>query len=59
MFFWSWGHGGLYFHPRNTTMNGDRYKTILEDHRIRFMNFYGALLILQEGAPCHASKHIK
>jgi hypothetical protein len=25
MFFGSFGHGGLYFLPKNTTMNGERY----------------------------------
>ncbi len=53
------GCGGLYFLPRNTTMNGEMYETVLEDHLIPSMNFHGATHFLQDGAPCHASKRIK
>jgi hypothetical protein len=35
------GRGGLYFLPRNTTMNGERYEMVLEDQLIPFMNFHG------------------
>jgi hypothetical protein len=48
--------GGLYFLPKNCTMNGERYKTVLENHLLPFMRIHGAKFFLQEGAPCHTSK---
>jgi transposase len=53
------GRGGLYFLPKNVTMNGERYQTVLEDHLLRFMELHGCTHFLQDGAPCHASKRIK
>lgn len=53
------GRGGIYFLPKNCTMNGERYQTVLEDHLIPFMEIHGATHFLQDGAPCHASKRIK
>jgi transposase len=50
------GRGGLYFLPKNCTMNGPRYKTVLEDHLLPFMRIHGAQFFLQDGAPCHTSK---
>jgi transposase len=50
------GRGGLYFLPKNTTMNGERYKTVLEHHLLPFMRIHGATFFLQDGAPCHKSK---
>jgi transposase len=53
------GRGGLYFLPKNATMNGERYQEVLENHLIPFMNIHEATHFLQDGAPCHASKKIK
>ena len=53
------GRGGLYFLPKNTTMNGERYQSVLEDHLLQFMDIHGCTHFLQDGAPCHASKRIK
>ena len=53
------GRGGIYFLPQNTTMNGDRYKVVLEEHLIRYMNSHGCTHFLHDGAPCHAAKKIK
>ncbi len=50
------GRGGLYFLPKNCTMNGEQYKTVLENHLLPFMRIHGAKLFLQEGTPCHTSK---
>ncbi len=53
------GRGGLFFLPQNTTMNGERYQKVLEDHLLPFMEIHGSTHFLQDGAPCHASKRIK
>jgi transposase len=50
------GRGGLYFLPQNTTMNGQRYKNVLENHLLPFMRIHGSSWFLQDGAPCHKSK---
>jgi hypothetical protein len=53
------GRGGLFFLPKNTTMNGATYQKVLEDHLIPFMSIHRAMHFLHDGAPCHASKRIK
>jgi hypothetical protein len=53
------GHGGLYFLPKNVTINAERYEDVLENHLLQFMAIHGATNFLQDGAPCHASKRIK
>jgi transposase len=53
------GRGGLYFLPKNCTMNGKRYKDVLEHHLLPFMPIHGATHFLQDGAPCHTSKKVK
>ncbi len=50
------GRGGLYFIPKNQTMNGERYKSVLENHPLPFMRIHGTTFFLQDGAPCHKSK---
>jgi hypothetical protein len=50
------GRGGLYFLPKNCTMNGERYKQVLADHLIPFMRIHKTAYFLQDGAPCHKSK---
>jgi transposase len=50
------GRGGLYFLPKNCTMNGERYKKVLEDHLLPFMRIHKTTFFLQDGAPCHKSK---
>jgi transposase len=50
------GRGGLYFLPKNCTMNGERYKKVLADHLLPFMRIHGTTVFLQDGAPCHKSK---
>ncbi len=53
------GRGGIYFLPKNLTMNGERYQEVLEQHLLRFMHIHEATHFLQDGAPCHASKRVK
>lgn len=50
------GRGGLYFLPKNQTMNGPRYKEVLEEHLVPFMEMHRCTWFLQDGAPCHKSK---
>ncbi len=40
-------------------MNNATYQKVLEDHLIPFMCIHRATHFLYDGAPCHASKHIK
>jgi hypothetical protein len=53
------GHGGLYFLPKNCTMNGERYKIVLKNYLLPFMKKHKAIFFLQDGAPCHTSKLVK
>lgn len=50
------GRGGLYFLPKNQTMTGARYVSVLENHLAPFMRIHGCTWFLQDGAPCHKSK---
>ena len=52
------GRGGLYFLPTGQMMNGETYKTVLEDHLLPFMTTFRATHFLQDGAPCHKTKVI-
>jgi hypothetical protein len=45
------GHGGLYFKPKNCTMNGERYKNVLKKHLFPFMKKHKATFFLQDGLP--------
>jgi transposase len=51
--------GGIYFLPKNETMNSERYQEVLEKHLLSWMERYGSTHFLHDGAPCHASKKIK
>jgi hypothetical protein len=50
------GRGGLYFLPKNTMMNGERYLKVLKHHLLPFMKIPKSSWFLQDGAPCHTSK---
>jgi transposase len=52
------GRGSLYFLPKNKTMNGERYKGVMEENLIPFMNYHRAKTFMQDGAPCHRSKKV-
>jgi hypothetical protein len=47
------GRGGLYFLPKNYTMNGETYKKVLADHLLPFIRIHRTMVFLQDGAPCH------
>ena len=53
------GRGGIYALPKNVTMNGERYKDVLEDHLIPQMMASRIPFFLQDGAPCHKAKVVK
>jgi hypothetical protein len=53
------GRGGLFFLPKNVTMNGQRCQNVLEDHLLRFMELHGCTYFLQDGATFVTSKRIK
>jgi transposase len=53
------GRGGIYFLPKNATMNGERYQEVLQNHLLFWMDNFGSTHFLQDGAPCHASKRIR
>lgn len=50
------GRGGLFFLPPKTTMNGEKYKKVLEHHLLPFMRIHKCKWFLQDGAPCHKSR---
>jgi hypothetical protein len=49
------GHGGFYFLPRNTMMNAERYKKVMEEHLLPFMKFHQTTHFLLDGtvSRCH------
>jgi hypothetical protein len=42
------GMGSLYFLPKGSTMNGEKYKHVIEKKLVPFMRIHGAKLSLQE-----------
>ena len=53
------GRGGIYFLPPKTTMNAERYCTVLKDHLIPFMRIHEAKFFLHDSAPCHKAKIVQ
>lgn len=47
------GRGGLWFMPKNTTMNGQVYLRLLQDKLLLHMGILGSTVFQQDGAPCH------
>lgn len=51
------GRGGLYFLPKNVTMNGERYKKeVILRKVVPWMKYHKTKMFMQDGAPCHTSK---
>jgi hypothetical protein len=48
--------GGLCFLSKNCTMNGKRYKMVLEDRLNSLMRVHWLAFSLQDCAPCHKNK---
>jgi|SRR5215469_10457883 len=53
------GLGGLYFLPKNTTMNGERYLNMLKEKLQMSMHILRTTTFQQDGAPCHRGKIVK
>jgi hypothetical protein len=47
------------FPPKNTTMRGENYETVLKGNLILFMAIHRSTHILQDSAPFHSNKCIK
>jgi hypothetical protein len=47
------GTGGIWFMPKNTTINGAVYLSILQDKLQLHMNNHGCTIFQHDGAPCH------
>lgn len=52
------GRGGLYFLPKNSTMNADRYIGVLNDHMLSFFDIHGCSTFMHDSAPCHKAKKV-
>ena len=50
--------GGLYFLPKNFTLNADRYINVLEDYLTVMMGIPGCITFMQDNAPCHEVKKV-
>ena len=53
------GRAGLYFLPRNVTMKGSNYITVLKDHLLTFWRIHQCDHFMHDGAPAHKSKIVK
>lgn len=53
------GRGGLFFLPKNTTMNADRYIGVLNDHLYDSFSIHDTSIFMHDGAPCHTSRKVK
>ncbi|KAG7171938.1 Transposable element Tcb2 transposase-like 2 [Homarus americanus] len=47
------GRAGLHFLPKNTTMNSDCYKTVLEKHLLDYYRLHQSTFFMQDVASCH------
>ena len=50
------GRGSLYFLPKNTTMNGQRYLAMLKEKIPLTMSLHETTTFMHDGAPCHKAK---
>ena len=53
------GRGGLYFLPKNATMNGDCYIECLKDHLLLPYEIHGTSIFMHDKAPCYMSNKVK
>ena len=49
---------GLYFLPKNTTMNGERYLTLLQEKLEFYVNSHQVTTLMHDGAPCHHARKV-
>ena len=53
------GRGGIWFMPKNMTINGTVYLGILKDKLQPRMNINACTIFQQDGAPCHQARAVK
>jgi len=53
------GRGGIWFMPKNTTINGPVYLDVLKDKLDPHMNILNCTIFQHDGAPCHRTKAVK
>lgn len=52
------GSGGLFFLPKNVTMNADRYIEVLQDHLSVNFQIHRCQVFMHDSAPCHKAKKV-
>jgi transposase len=52
------GRGGLWFMPKNTTINGPVYLSVLQDKLVPHMQIHNCTIFQHDGAPCHRTKAV-
>jgi len=52
------GSGGLYFLPKNVTMNADRYIEVLRDHLEVQFQIHQCQIFMHDSAPCHKARKV-
>ena len=53
------GRAGLHFLPKNTTLDSNRYLSILDSHLLPFMEIRHCETFQQDNAPAHTSRKVK
>jgi hypothetical protein len=53
------GPGELWFLPPNTTINADKYISILEEHLEPSMERLQCIVFQHDGAPCHQARKVR
>lgn len=54
-----WGVvGGLYFLPKNTIVNAERYTDVLDDYLLLYYEILGCEYFLQDSVPYHKAKSV-
>ena len=52
------GRGGLYFLPKNLTMNAIRYIEVLNDHLFDMFDIHRSSVFMHDSAPCHKARKV-
>lgn len=50
------GRAGLYFLPKNMTMNGSKYLEVSQYHLLQFWPLHGYQFLMHDRAPAHKTK---
>ena len=52
------GRAGLYFLPKNKSMNADAYLQVLQEHMLNLFYIYECEVFMQNSAPCYKVKQV-